>query len=89
MLTDDQIIARGKHAAALLDDPVVLEAQKLTHQEIYEQWTQTRPDDTQTRESLWAQVQAVEKFIQVLNKIRNAGVALEHQKQAEARRKSV
>lgn len=78
MLTSDQIISRGKHAAALLDDPVIQEAVKLTHQEIYAEWSKTQPADVTTREALWAQVQAVEKFLQSINKIRNAGLAEEN-----------
>lgn len=66
-------IQRGEHAAALLQDELVVEALEAIEREYTEQWKNSPARDEAGREKLWLMVKTAQKFRAELEAVLNTG----------------
>jgi len=69
----EELIARGHHAQAILDDPMVNEAFDTLENEIMRVWRMTEAGDIHSRERAWLALQLSERLKQVFIGIVSAG----------------
>lgn len=75
MLTKEQVVAAGKRADEIINDNIFGEAIKLAHARLYTAWSDTRADQKEEREALYARNKALNEIVVSLNIIRNEGIA--------------
>lgn len=57
-MTDEEKIRRAQHARQLTEDEMYREAWSSLEKRLMDEWEQTKPTDTATRESIWHALKA-------------------------------
>jgi hypothetical protein len=85
--TLEQRISGGHDAARFRNNPVFKEAIEKLREGYTEQWTRSRPDETQKRETLYNKLAIVSEIVEELEKMIWDGEAAEKQREREERGK--
>ena len=85
-LSPQQVMEAGQAAARLLNQPVYNLAHRAAIDEIIENWAQTQPKETNRRESLWHELQALARgSVRLASLVNRAEEMLERQASQGAR----
>lgn len=71
--TDEELLARGNRAAAIVNDPLFREAIEKLKTDVVGMWADTPTRDKEGRDWLWLHYQVSLKFEQVFMEIMNSG----------------
>jgi len=72
-MTPEEEIRRGEEAAALISNPLFIEALGMLKKEVIDTWGACPARDTHGREWLWLMYQNAMKFEEVLKTVINSG----------------
>jgi FMN-dependent NADH-azoreductase len=72
-MTKEQLLARGRKAAMLLEDELVQEILAEIEEGYVKAWRSTAPTDTETREKMYLALQVVTQFHQALKVVCDNG----------------
>lgn len=82
-LTDQEALALGARAQALLEDELLAAAFDHVREDIINEWVNSEADDGQRREELWRQLRSLERVQQFLAHVLSNSHLIKHRIEAK------